>query len=138
MAWEEGAASVGGCGAATTACSEWTANILLNPCCRRRDEVAHLRSEQQAAREESLRLGAAAEKRSAIGECRWWFDSAGSSMHPELLSRAASPSVLCCCHRSCSVPILASFTRSTSLPIHILSNSLNCHRGPDPRAVGAE
>lgn len=33
---------------------------------RLRDEVAHLRSEQQAAREESLRLGAAAEKRAAI------------------------------------------------------------------------
>ncbi|KAI7835827.1 hypothetical protein COHA_010280 [Chlorella ohadii] len=33
---------------------------------RLRDEMAHLRSEQQAAREESLRLGAAAEKRAAI------------------------------------------------------------------------
>ena len=36
--------------------------------------MAHLRSEQQAAREESLRLGAAAEKRAAIGE---WLLAAG-------------------------------------------------------------
>lgn len=42
--------------------------LPINPACCS-DEVAHLRSEQQAAREESLRLGAAAEKRAAIGEC---------------------------------------------------------------------
>ena len=39
------------------------------PCfCCHRDEVAHLRGEYQKAREDSLRLGAAAEKRAAIGE----------------------------------------------------------------------
>jgi hypothetical protein len=43
--------------------------------------VAHLRGEYQKAREDSLRLGAAAEKRATIGErdglgclgwLRWW------------------------------------------------------------------
>lgn len=99
MAGEEDAAYGSSCSTATATRGERTACIHLRRIsCS--DEVAHLRSEQQAAREESLRLGAAAEKRAAIGECGWWSGGAGSSIYPELLFRAA---FLCVCrafHRS--------------------------------------
>ena len=93
--------------------------------------MAHLRSEQQAAREESLRLGAAAEKRAAIGECAcvWqlgdgWWQSCCSTM---------------CCLQ---VRYLACSARTPHFqPVLIVPAFpplISGRRGTDPRAVGAE
>ena len=105
MAGEEDVAYGSSCSTATATSAEQPVSIHLR-CISCSDEVAHLRSEQQAAREESLRLGAAAEKRAAIGECGWWSGGAGSSMYPELLSRAAClvcvPSQQLNCKQLCS------------------------------------